>query len=50
MNSTYLSLKRYLVALPLSDAAVNDILACFNVKTYNRGQCFARAGDTQDKH
>jgi CRP-like cAMP-binding protein len=49
MNSAYLSLKRYLEALPLSDSAVKDILACFTVKTYNRGQYFAMAGDRQDK-
>jgi CRP-like cAMP-binding protein len=49
MNSTFMSLKRYLENLPLGEEAVNDILACFHVKMYVRGQYFAMAGDLHDR-
>jgi CRP-like cAMP-binding protein len=49
MNSAFLSLQRYLEALPLGEAVVCDILACFEVKLYSRNQYFAMAGDVNDR-
>lgn len=49
MNSAFLALQRYLSALPLSEAAIADIQACFNVKTYARGQYFAMSGEVDGR-
>jgi len=49
MNSAYLAFQRYLSNLPLSEAAIADVLDRFTLRVIHRDDPFARSGDVHDR-
>ncbi len=49
MNSAFVVFQRFLSGLPLSGEAIGDVLARFTLRTLERDEFFARAGDVNDR-